>query len=123
MRPDQFERIKDLAERLADAFIMEADPDEWPGAGTPMSEWSKDVRGDRHWTKKNAIGTGAVLRQTLDLLSRDKLSSTVPGSTAEEDDLDAQIRAAEKKATAAVNRALDQARKAVFDERVHGRKG
>ena len=32
LRPDQIARIQDLQERLAEVFLVEADPDNWNGA-------------------------------------------------------------------------------------------
>lgn len=33
LRPDQLKSLADLAEKLADVFITEADPENWSGAG------------------------------------------------------------------------------------------
>src|SRR5574341_918805 len=64
MRPDQLQMLDDLAERLADTFLIEADPDNWTAGGKLPTEMSREERGDRHWDRKGAIGTGAVLRGT-----------------------------------------------------------
>lgn len=112
MRPDQVILLKELAERLADVFIAEAEPDDWPGADTPASEWTKEVRGDRVWVKKGAMATGGVLRYTLDLLARDApVAGGQPEDGEKDSDLDRQIRDAERRATEAVNRALSRAKK------------
>ena len=118
MREDQRQRLNDLAEKLADVFLAEADPEAWPGAGLPMEAWTNQIRGDRVWVKKGAMGTGGVLRYALDLIEK---RSTPAGTTPEEDsDLDRSIRDAEKRAKAAVARVLDKAKKAEFDKRTHG---
>ena len=121
MRSDQLERLNDLAERLADVFLTEADPDSWPGAGTPMEAWDQRVRGDRVWVKKGAMATAGVLRYALDLVAKNAPSEgDQPTDHAKESDLDRQIRDAEKRAGEAVARVMDKARKAEFDKRVHG---
>lgn len=118
MRPDQIQRLKDLTEKLADRFLIEADPDEWPGAGQGPADLSQQERGDAYWCKKNAMATGGVLRYTLDLT---KTHQAAPESPEQDSDLDNKIRDAEKRAAAAVNRALDKAKKRTFDARTHGK--
>lgn len=120
MRPDQLQRLNDLSEKLADRFLIEADPDEWPGSGTGPADLTQQERGDAYWCKKNAMATGGVLRYTLDLVKVHQ----VPNGQAEAEqdaDLDKKIRDAEKRAAAAVNRALDKARKRTFDSKTHGK--
>lgn len=124
MRPDQIERLKDLTERLADRFLIEADPVEWPGDGRPPADLTQQERGDAYWCKKNAMATGGVLRYTLDLIDKHNQPPT-PGdpNLAEKDaDLDAKIKDAERRANEAVSRVLDKAKKRGFDQRVHGGK-
>lgn len=106
MRQDQIERLKELSEDLADILLEELEPSEWPGAGMPMSEWTKEIRGDRVWTKKNAMATGGVLRYTLDLVQRDAPTGSTPESAEQEADLDRQIHDAERRAADAVKRVL-----------------
>ena len=118
MRPDQLARLQDLAEKLADRFILEADPAEWPGGDKAPADMTPQERGDQHWCKKLALGTASVLRYTLDL--------QVPRSDnrpPEEVDnaLERKIDDAEKRAQAAVKKALDKAAKTSFDKRVHGK--
>jgi len=121
MRPDQLQRLQDLTEKLADRFLIEADPDEWPGSGTGPADLSQQERGDAYWCKKNAMATGGVLRYTLDLVKSHQ-SPTGNADPVEQDaDLDRKIKDAEKRAAAAVNRALDKARKRTFDAKTHGR--
>ena len=64
MRPDQVERLKELTEKLADRFLMDADPSEWPGDGKSPADLTQQERGDAYWSKKNAMATGGVLRYT-----------------------------------------------------------
>ena len=120
MREDQIKRLEELAERLADLFLIEADPDNWSGAGEMPNDMDTQTRGNRHWDRKGAMGTGGVLRYTLDLV---KVHQVPNGQDeAEQDaDLDKKIKDAEKRAAAAVNRALDKAKKRTFDAKTHGR--
>lgn len=100
MREDQKERLDEISELLTEAFLEEADPREWPGAGIPSSGWSKEERGDRHWMKKNAIGTAAVLRSLHDLTDRhiQNLSKDPETQDTRDGDLDKHIRNYEKQA-------------------------
>jgi len=117
MRPDQLQRLQDLSEKLADTFLTEADPGEWTGGSVGPADLTQQERGDRYWCKKNAMATGGVLRFTLDLISSHERPGG--GTPAEEDaDMEARISEAEKRAAAAVKRAVDKAKS---DAKVHGR--
>jgi hypothetical protein len=119
MRPDQLTRLQELSEKLADTFILEADPAEWPGSGKPPADMTSQERGDAYWSKKNAMATGGVLRYTLDLVAKAAPQAAAADEQQEQDeDLDKQIREAEKRAKAAVARVIDKAK---FDKRVHGK--
>lgn len=124
MREDQKQKLEALAERLADVFIVEADPENWSGAGVIPKDMTQQQRGDRHWDRKGAMGTGGVLRYTLDLIaSGQKNTIDDPQIQDERDsDLDAQIKEAEQRAAKAVSRVLDKAKKDSFDKAVHGTK-
>lgn len=122
MRPDQIERLNDLSERLADRFLIEADPAEWPGSDSPPADITQQERGDAYWCKKNAMATGGVLRYTLDLVKNHAGEvQAAEDDTAAESDLDKKIREAERRASAAVSRAMDKAKKQTFDTKVHGK--
>ena len=90
MKPEQEARLGDLAEKLAEVFLVEADPDQWAGAGEIPAERSKEDRGDRQWDLKNANQLGLLLARSLEL--RQRLSvrpgspdSTVPAYNPEDD--------------------------------------
>lgn len=93
MRPDQKQRLDDLAELLVEEFIAEADPRLWPGAGKPPDSWTKEERGDRVWVKRNVIGTGSVLHALHDLEDRHEKNTSADAATQgkRDDDLDASI--------------------------------
>lgn len=120
MRPDQLQRLQELSERLADVFLVEADPDNWSGGDTLPKDMSKQQRGDRHWDRKGAIGTGAVLSHTLNVIKAHTTSGE--GDQKPDDDLEQTIKDAEKKAAKAMERVVNKARgKVEFDRRAHGK--
>ena len=113
MRPDQIALLADLSEKLADVFILEADPSNWSGDGKLPNEMTKDERGNRTWDRKGAMGTGGVLRYVLDIKksAEDRAATNDAGEQAERDsDLDRQIREAEKRASDAVARVMEKAK-------------
>jgi hypothetical protein len=124
MREDQLQRLQDLTEKLADSFLLEADPAEWPGDGKSPADISQQERGDRYWCKKNAMATGGVLKYTLDLVRGVGVNSSTSGEHdgERETDLERQIISAEKRAADAVARVLTRAKKRGADERT-GSKG
>ena len=96
MRQDQIARLQELAESITEVFIEEADPDNWNGAGQPLSTIPVETRGNRYWDKKNAIQTGTLLARVLDLRDRDKNAGG--GVKVSEADADDEIKQYEKKA-------------------------
>lgn len=120
MRPDQLKRLDDLAERLADVFLVEADPANWSGAGTLPADLDQQTRGNRHWDRKGAIGTGGVLNTTINLIKH--YSAGGPGHDTDDGDIDAVVADAEKRAKQALARVMNKAQgKAKFDAKVHGK--
>ena len=99
MRDDQRERLEGLTEKLAEVVLMEADPDEWPGAHVPMAAWSQQERGDRYWCKRNAAATLGLLERLQRTLTD---QATAEGAKAEQrqadDELDREINEAERRA-------------------------
>src|SRR5574341_2423688 len=125
MRPDQLQMLDDLAERLADTFLIEADPDNWTAGGKLPTEMSREERGERHWDRKGAIGTGAVLKYVIDIKTAalGRISAEQETQDERDGELDSRIEQAHKRAEQAMNRAVNNAKKAAFDKRVHERKG
>lgn len=121
MRPDQLAQLNDLAERLADVFILEADPNNWSGAGKLPADMDPQTRGNRHWDRKGAMGTGGVLNTTLNLIKH--YSEDGPGAGQEDAaDLDAAINDAERRAKAALARVMNKsAGKAKFLAKANGK--
>jgi hypothetical protein len=121
MRPDQLKRLQDLAEKLADVVLEEADPDLWPGAGQSLADVDQQTRGDRYWCKKNAAATFMLLGKTEEIMAR-----RADGSSEKEgdngEDLERTIAKAEREASKALERIQAGAGKAAFDRRTHGGK-
>lgn len=116
MRPDQIAMLKDLEERLADEFIMEATPAHWPGAGKLPMDQTREERGDRKWSKQNAMATGGVLRYVMDITeaARKNEIGSDPEQSERESDLDRQINEAQKRAAEAMNRVMGGANAATL---------
>ena len=70
MRPDQRQRLQAIADRLIEQTIMDADPDNWSGAGQTLRAMDKDTRGDALWCRKIAVQT-VMLSAKIELLSVD----------------------------------------------------
>lgn len=125
MRPDQLTRLQELSEKLAERFLLEADPAEWPGDGQVPADMTQQQRGDSYWCKKNAMATGGVLRFTMDVLAKQTPAEDPknPPDPSKEADIDRQIRDAERRSAALVEQAIATAkRKPEFDKRTHGGK-
>lgn len=122
MRADQLQRLQELSEKLADVFIVEADPANWSGGGLPR-DMSQEERGNRHWDRKGALGTGAVLAHTLNVIKHYEGRKPAPGDPEDTDDpMISVIDTAEQKAKQALDRVMNKAKgKDEFDRRIHGK--
>lgn len=102
MRVDQYERLQALQEKLVDVFLMEADSDNWPGANLTSANMDQQTRGDRYWSKKNAVATGGLIHRVSTLTHKIELANTDEGGGGadlvkeEESNLDKQVADAEK---------------------------
>mgnify|MGYP000016294249 CR=1 FL=1 len=67
MRQDQWERLAELEERLAEVVISDADPQHWIGNGRRPGELTKDERGDAYWCRKQAAASISVLMRVVAL--------------------------------------------------------
>jgi len=130
MREDQYLRLQALSTKLAEAFIEEADPDHWSGAGKKPNEMDKTERGDRYWCKRNAAATGALLLRVGSLTSmiqRDSAGSggagevTPEGADGEADGLEREIAEAEKEGSRLLDEVLTQQRRAAAVAKLHGK--
>ena len=126
MRQDQFERLQKLHEDLVDVFLDEADPKKWPGQGIELVSMDQKTRGDRYWSKKNAVATIALTQRIQSLVEvvRKATANDEPDPAAvvePEVDLDRQVADAERDATALLKKLQDPQGKAAFDRKVHGK--
>lgn len=125
MRQDQFEKLQALSEKLTDVVLVEADPDHWPGSGWKPVELTKEQRGDRYWSKKNAVATLSLIGRIHQLTDAIRLASNAGnggGAVVDsEDELDAEVAAAEKEASKLLDELQRKSKKAEFDKRVHGK--
>lgn len=123
MRADQYERLQSLSERLTEVFLIEGEPDNWPGAGVPPAELTKAERGDRYWSKKNAFATISLIHRVGGLVATIQTDSARGSGAAavheEEASLDAEVREAEALAKQLMDRLAGRG-KAEFDKRVRG---
>jgi hypothetical protein len=111
MREEQYQRLKSLSEKLTDVVLDEADPASWPGDGMTTETWRKleaadakeaqRIRGDRYWSKKNAAATLSLLTKIYTISGIIERSAPAPAGEGndQDDDLDKEIRDAEKEAT------------------------
>jgi hypothetical protein len=126
MRPDQYERLQALSEKLTDVFLTEADPTTWTGANTPLAEMTAQQRGDRYWEKKNAVATLSLVGRIAHLRGmiqsqsnrtpEDPAAVKEPGPSL----LDEEVAAAEAEASKLMDKLERATRKSAFDKRVHG---
>lgn len=126
MRQDQFEKLQALSEKLIDIALSEADPDNWPGTGWKPNELTKEQRGDRYWCKKNAVATLSLEERVTRRIHVAQQASAAGGADPEgvadsDDELDAEIAAAEKEAAKLLDDMQRKAKKAAFDKHVHGK--
>jgi len=118
MTEDHETKLEALGAKLADVFIDEADPDNWPGAGKKPSEHGKDERGDRAWSLKGANQLGLLLARTLELRMRVKWARTqaaggavpIEASEGRVSDPEDDIRRLEREAQRVMEKALGTAR-------------
>lgn len=78
MRQDQYERLQQIEEKLADVFIAEADPAAWPLPGTPSANLSAEDRKQRYQFKRAAAETAQLLVRTQNLIAAIQGGGLVP---------------------------------------------
>jgi len=121
MRKDQIDRLNELSEKLTDVFLEEADPDQWPGSGKPLADLTMQDRGDRYWSKKNAAATLTVIMKTVNIVGVVQQGKN-PADPQSGDDMDKEIKEAEKEAERLLNKIQNGVTKEEFDKRVHGKR-
>lgn len=127
MNADQIRRLGILTEKLADVVLEEADPDNWSGKGVPIANMDQKSRGDRYWCKKNAAASMSLLDRAQSLLVRathvppPSQAPGVEGGEEPEVDIDSEISSYEAKAAKLLDKVKRGAKKATFDQKVHGK--
>jgi hypothetical protein len=92
MTPEQRERLKAIGDRLIEQTIMDADPDNWSGAGQTLAAMDKDVRGDALWCRKIAVQT-VMLMTKVEQLATDPAGALGKGHPKDDDMARAIVRA------------------------------
>lgn len=113
MREDQLEKLQALSEELTDVFLFEANPKEWPGHGVLPKDLTQEDRGDRYWSKKNAVATMAIVVRIESLTARLVNPRGKDADDGEESGLDKEVADAEKQAQAMLAQVLKRAERAV----------
>jgi hypothetical protein len=105
MRPDQRIRLAEVTERLAEAVILDADPDNWSAPGKTLADMTQDERGDAAWCRKTAVQSVTLLAKMLTLQATDEGGAPAPTDP----DPEAEIVRAEKAAAKALDRVMANA--------------
>jgi hypothetical protein len=125
MREDQYQKLQDLATKIADVAIHDADPDNWIGAMQPAKDLTREQRGDAYWCRKLAVSSLSVLVRVTSVvgqIQRNANAGTTPVDDGD-DDLDGDIAAAEKEATALLKQLTRrEAKKDKFVKAISGKK-
>jgi hypothetical protein len=104
MRDDQITRLQALSERLGEVVITEVDPQNWPGAEKIPTDLTQQERGDRYWCKKNAAATMTLLLKVVNIAGIMNRQKPAPDAGHGVDELDGELAAAEREATAIIER-------------------
>ena len=114
MNEDQYHRLQSLHDRLFEVVMVDADPDNWCGNGKRSLDMTREERGDAQWSRKLAAATLTVYGRVYWALAQNFGAGDGPAAGQESaaemdakarDDLDEEIRAAEREAMRALNRA------------------
>lgn len=104
MREDQAKRLEDLEERLVEAAIADADPQNWSGAGQFLCDMDKATRGDAQWCRKTAVQTVALLAQVRRVIADYRAPELQKPRHPHDDDPEAAIASAEAAAAELIER-------------------
>src|SRR6187455_1366557 len=124
MRLDQFEKLQRLGEKVLDVFLLEADPENWPGKGIKPGDMDAKTRGDVFWTRKTAVSAAVLYNRIEGIVGRMEMlgaGSATPPRDPEEEERDAErtmedeIKSAEKEARALLDELQYGGGKKAFD--------
>lgn len=126
MRDDQYGKLQDLATKIADVVIHDADPDNWIAVNVPAKDLSREERGDAYWCRRLATSSLSVLMKVTSVLGQikhqEKNGLNPVESDDEADDLDQEIKDAEREAGRLLKQLTSrEALKAKFDKSVAGK--
>ena len=131
MRQDQFDKLLEIQERLIDAALIEADPQNWHGEGLKPNEMTRDTRGDRYWCKKNAVATISLVMRINSLSDQVRRASETPpapdgtqpagGITDEAKELETEVADCEEEAKKLLRRLQDPQTRKDFKEKALGK--
>jgi hypothetical protein len=110
MTDEQFAKLAQIQTRLMDVFVMEADPDNWPGAGKIDADMDRNERGDRKWAKQNASATLVLLMHSQRMI--DERNAIKRGSQLIEqpaDEMEEDVAKFERQANKVIEKALGRA--------------
>ena len=123
MRSDHLERIIELEEKLVETFLIEADPDEWPGHGIAPAAMDRETRGDQFWCKRNAAATIALIARVQSIVHAKERSDETSRKGYDDpakDDINNEIQEAEKEAAKLMKRIQGEG-KAQFKKAISGK--
>ncbi len=63
MSAAQYLKLSAIQSKLFDVLAVEADPDNWPGAGMLSKAMDRATRGDSYWAKRNAAATMSLIQR------------------------------------------------------------
>jgi hypothetical protein len=98
VRDDQYARLKDVAEKLADVVIHDANPDNWTATGKASKQMTKDERGDAYWDRKLAAASISVLVRVYSVTGMVERAGDADPEAPIDDSLDKEVSAAEREA-------------------------
>ncbi|WP_336983929.1 hypothetical protein [Cedecea sp. HN178] len=107
MHADYKTRLTALTDKLTDAVLEEADPENWAGGNKRVDQLTKQERGDRYWDKKNAAASLTLLIKVHSLIGMQTRGGTAkdnPGQDDEAFELGQQVSKAEREAARIIER-------------------
>ena len=102
MRTDQYDRLKQISEKLTDVVLLEADPKNWPPTegvkGKSGAAYFNATR-ELHWRKKGATATLNILMRLhalVNIVERSAVTNPPTPDDQPERDMDELIEKSEK---------------------------
>lgn len=116
MTPDQDAKFAAIEDRLAEALIRDADPENWPGNGPGVllgtAQISRQDRGDRDWTLKVAMRVAGLYKHIAEIRKGGGIWGGGMNGPVLEGEEEAKFKAAEDEAAQLLARARSRRHKA-----------